>query len=333
MKISKLGDVEQYRLTSLIFIAFVLAACSGGGGGGSDSSSAVNYTGATSQAVVTNSNGDDLSAGAALGVGTGSSTSLVGTATSEVNPPAKLRSLSASMAIKKALGRMDYATDGGNQLAGAMVSDSDILWGTCGGSASYSVTADDVTGDFNGTINFSGYCDDGDTLTGGADFSGNIDINTLAFNSINLSTSSLTITSGGDTFAVAGSFSFTSVMAGSETLLMTLNIRDAAGTVYRIENLQCAITYDSPTFGTDRIRIVSGRYFHPVYGYVDVITTSDFLINSDYPYAGVLLVTGSGGSKAELTANSDAQTFSVMVDADGIGGYDGPATTYRWDSI
>lgn len=336
-KNSGFNAIQKCRPLYVMVLTIGLVACSGGGGGDGGSGSGngpnpVNYTGATTQAAVTNPNGDDLSAGAARGAGAGSSTSLVGVS-AEIDSPVKLRSAAASRALKRALGRMDYSAQSANQLAGAMVSDSGTLSGTCGGSAAYDLTVDDVTGNFNGTVNYSGYCDDADVLTGSASFSGNIDVNTIEFNSIYLSTPAMRITSGGDTFIVTGSFSFTNITAGSESLLMTLNIGDASGTVFRVENFQCMAFYDSPMLGTDGIRILSGRFYHPVHGYVDVVTTSDFLINSDYPYSGVLVVTGSNGSKAELTANSDAQTFAVRVDADGIGGYDGPAATYRWDAI
>lgn len=334
-----------FRLCALLVVVFGLAACGGGGGGGEgdgggSGSSSISYTGVASQAVVTSSNADDLSAGAVLNAGAGTSTSLVGAVTDETGSPATLRSVATSMAIKKALGRMNYTNDG-NQIAGAMVSGSDTMFGNCGGSASYNVSVDDVTGNFNGSANFNGYCDDSDVLTGSMDFSGNLDINALInfdlviFNSINLSTSSLTVITEGDTFTIAGSFSSTGITSNSESIFMTLNIRDAAGMVYRIENFQCMMTYDLQFTGPDRLRIVSGRFYHPAYGYVDIVTTSDFLItgNAEYPYSGVLLVTGNNGSRAELTANSDAQTFGVLVDADGMGGYDGPATFYRWDAL
>jgi hypothetical protein len=50
-------------------------------------------------------------------------------------------------------------------------------------------------------------------------------------------------------------------------------------------------------------------------------------------YAGVLEVTGRGGSKAILTAHSDAQTFEVKADMDGNGIYETGPTVYRWDSL
>lgn len=339
------GIRQPHRLLGGMLLALLLTACGGGGGGGggggsSSSSSGSNtpsYTGITSQAVVTASNADDLSAGAILDAGAGGSASLVGATSNETSPPAKVRSVTASTAIKKALGRLDYSANSG-AVIGAMVTVSDTMPGTCAGSsgsASYSISWDDVTGDFSGTISFNGYCDDGDTLTGSAGFSGNIDPVTDAFTALNFSTSFLTVVSGVDSFTLAGSLAFTAMTPVSENLSMTLDLRDGAGKVYRIESFLCTLTYDSPSAGTDSVRVVSGRFYHPDHGYVDVASTSDFWFTgaSDYPYAGVLVVTGNGGSQAILTANSNAQTFEVKADTDGNGTYETGPTVYRWDSL
>ncbi len=334
------GISQKCRPFGGIFFAILLTACGSGGGGGGGSSdsggaNAFSYTGLSSPAAVTSANADDLSAGAILDAGAGASTSLVGAAGNATSPAAKVRSVTASTAIKRALGRVDHTANSGT-VAGAMVTVSDTMSGTCAGSpgsASYDISWDDVTGDFSGTISFQGYCDDGDTLTGGASFSGNIDPITDAFTALSVSTSSLMVVSGADSFTIAGSLAFTAITSVSENLSMTLNIRDDTGKVYRIENFLCVLMYDSPSLGTDSVRLVSGRFYHPDYGYVEVASASDFQFSgaADYPYAGVLVATGS--SKARLTADSDGQTFEVKADTDGNGTYETGPTVYRWDSM
>ncbi|MEK7207658.1 MAG: hypothetical protein AAB134_07240 [Pseudomonadota bacterium] len=342
MQHHKSGIRQPRRLLGGMFLALLLTACGGGGGGGGGSSSGsgsntLSYTGITSQAAITASNADDLSAGAILDAGAGGSASLVGAMSNETSPPAKVRSVTASTAIKKALGRLDYSANSG-VVIGAMVTVSDTMPGTCAGSsgsASYSISWDDVAGDFSGTISFNGYCDDGVTLTGTAGFSGNIDPVTDAFTALSLSTSSLTVVSGADNFTIAGSLAFTAITSSSDNLSMTLNIRDGTGKVYRIENFLCVLTYDLPFLGMDSVRFVSGRFYHPDHGYVDVVSLSDFrfTLASYYPYVGVLVVTGSSGSQARLTANGDSQTFQVETDTDGNGAYETGPTVYRWDSL
>lgn len=331
------GIWPAFRFICAVFFVVVLAAC-GGGGGGSGSNggpSPVSYTGVTTQAVVTSANADDLSGGAVLGGATGTATSLTGVETDETISPVKMRSVVVSTALKKSLARMNFTAGGNSVVTGVMVSDSGTIPGTCGGSAPYSITLDDVTGDFSMTVSFNGYCDDGDTLTGSVNLSGKMNLVTLDFTALNLSTSSLAVVSGVDSFTIAGSIASTGITSNSENLLMTLDIRDGTGTTYRVQGLNWAMTYDSPSVGADRMRIVSGRFYHPAYGYVDVASTSDFLSlsTSDYPYAGTLVVTGSGGTRAQLTANNDAQTFTVVVDTNGNTIYDEPGTIYRWDSL
>lgn len=343
MQTIKQGIWSACRFVGGVFFAVTLAACGSGGGGGGGSgsssnnggSSQVSYTGVTTQAAVISANADDLSGGAVLGGGAGAATSLIGVAANEASTPAKMRSVVASTALKKSLARMDFTANGISVIAGAMVPHSDTILGACGGNAPYSVALDDVTGDFSGTISFNGYCDDGDTLTGSVNFSGNMNLGTSDFTAFNLSASSLAVVSGADNFTIAGSIASTGITPNSENLLITLDIRDGTGTTYRIQDFKCAMTYDSPSVGTDRMHVISGRFYHPAYGYVDVASTSDFLSlsTSDYPYSGVLVVIGGSGTRAQLTANSDAQTFTVVVDTNGNAIYDEPGTIYRWDSL
>lgn len=332
---------QSCRLFGGMFFALLLTACGSGGGGGdggggdgsssSSGSNTLSYSGITSPAAVTPDNAGVLSGGAILVGDASGSIPLVWAVSSETSPPAKVRSVTASTAIKKALGRLDYTASSG---AFAGVTESGILPGTCAvspGTASYNLSWDDVTDEFSGTISFNGYCEDDETLTGEVSFSGNINLLTDEITALSFSTLYLMVASGSDNFTLAGSFAYTEIITDvSEKLSMTFVIRDGAGKIYRVENYFCVLTHDA--LGIDHVSI-SGRFYHPDYGYVDILSTSDFLFTgaSDYPYAGVLEVSGSG--KAILTAHGDAPTFEVKADTNGDGFYETGPTVYRWDSL
>ena len=86
----------------------------------------------------------------------------------------------------------------------------------------------------------------------------------------------------------------------------------ANGLTYRVENL--AISTSS---GLD----ISGRFYHPVHGYVDVTTTSNFTLVSSNPdkyCGGTLQLTGSAGDVIDFTDTSgDCTTYQVCVTPNG----------------
>jgi hypothetical protein len=83
--------------------------------------------------------------------------------------------------------------------------------------------------------------------------------------------------------------------------------------------------------GYVEVEIISGRYYDPDYGYVEVYTEGPLRIDDgdDWPSDGVLVVTGDtgiagGSTMARLTALSST-TYQVEADTNGDG-------TYDWDS-
>lgn len=72
----------------------------------------------------------------------------------------------------------------------------------------------------------------------------------------------------------------------------------------------------------------SGRFYNADNGYVDFSTPTPMYIdaNAANPTSGVMLFTGSNGSKARLTVNANG-SYLIEVDADGDGSYEW-STTY-----
>ena len=79
---------------------------------------------------------------------------------------------------------------------------------------------------------------------------------------------------------------------------------------------------------------MSGRFYHPDYGFVVVSTQSVFKINSsdDFPSEGVLVAKGSNGSMAQLTVLSST-SLQVEADFDGNGTVDCSSGSFNWTDI
>jgi len=165
---------KGYLVFMLISFALVFSACGGGGGGGGNGGGGgITYTGITTQAAVENVNAKDLSTGAYKGGAMGTSLSLGAVLQAGIDRPYYV---DMALILEEAISQIDLHVPFGIAQTGAIVTDSGTIPGQCGGSVQYAIQADDVTGDFSGTLTFSGYCVQGVTVTGGVNGSGKYDL-------------------------------------------------------------------------------------------------------------------------------------------------------------
>ncbi len=313
-----------------IALTLSLSSCGGGGGGGGGEvpGDAVVYSGATGQTAITETNAKDLVLGAFYG-GPGIST-IAAVPASVSNSPANEtldpRLLKFSSAILDSLMQQELI-GAVSPKPMAIVPITDTTPGNCGGSEVANLNVNDSTGEFNGTLQFNSYCEDATTISGTVNVSGTIDPFTLNMVQMNMSFTSLTVTSGGDSVTMSGSYVLTSM-----TMTMNHRIRDnATRIVYKIESYTVTetdgIDWTETTFS-------SGRYYHPDYGYVELSTISPFrLYLSDFgPATGQLQIAGANGSKALLTAISST-LFEVTADIDGDGTYEWSSGLLRWSDV
>ena len=122
-------------------------------------------------------------------------------------------------------------------------------------------------------------------------------------------------TSGSASIAMAGQVDL-SVSGATLTVTMNMMVQDNnANRVCRVEAYQMIVT-DHGTYAEVNI---SGRFYDPDYGYVDLQTTSNFMIDTsdEYPSSGELVLTGKAGTaggptSARLTAH-DSTSCQVSV--------------------
>jgi hypothetical protein len=322
---------------SLMSLIFWFTACSGGSS--SDSGiSGLTYSGETSPATISEDNADTL-AGSALDAGSSSSSfSLTGLAAlsgpdPEANGSDRPLLLGIARTLEDAAGNVDFAAASAPNAAAALQGENGSLSGSCGGSASYSISVDTNTGAFSGNFSFSGYCADGMTLNGSASFSGIVNTGTETLESFTFSFRSLTATSGTESVTMIGTIA---ISASGSTITMNMTIQNnTTGWMFKVVNYQMVVT----DYGSYDEYSISGRFFDQDYGYVDLETTETIVVYSgdEYPSSGKLTLygeygTAGGRTSAVLTAINDTYC-QVEVDGDGDGIYEVTSGDILWTEL
>ena len=316
-------------------LSFTLIGCGGSGGGssgGGNGNSGLSYTGETAPAEVDEDNADDIAAGA-FAAGQAGMGMTVSEASSDARGATDLqvenyRTLNSPRILGGAARSMDLRPQlhQSSLNAEATYTESGNEYGSCGGQVSYTVEINDISGEFEGSFKFSNFCENGVTISGDTDVEGRADpdtgdIITITFWFDNLSD---------DTMRMDGEiymdFSGFPIICTMDCLLKD----KITGKVYWARNYTVYI-YE---YG-DRIEIqIFGKYYHPVYGCVDVSTEEVFVIydGDDWPSSGILLMLGANDTRAKLTAIDETQC-RIEADTNGDGFYDWDSGPLEWDNM
>ena len=300
----------------LLTIAGCLLFAGCGGGGGSSASVPPAYVGSTAQATVTTTNAKALSEDAYAGSQVSAapiSGAAKGAADGNSQPPL-LQGVASIL-------HSNVATIIGNRTSAAKVAAAATQGTVNGYSGSASYSYDVVAGTRHGTVTFSHYMADStsDTLSGTINFSGPVMLYSTSSDAgsldpFSVTMTNLTVTSGTESFTLTGSMnssiSFTNNIM-TQTLTMSVVLTDnVSNRTYWCKDYAMA-------FSDNGIMTVSGTYYDPAYGYVDISTVTPLAVTriDATPTSGRLLFTGSNGTKARLTFTSGGYT----VDADTTG--------------
>ena len=181
--------------------------------------------------------------------------------------------------------------------------------GDCGGSVS--VTDNSGSGRISGSVTYSDFCMKLDefgasiTMHGKMEFSGTY-TGSPGYEVISALTVSIpylktTLVDAYGTYAdvFSGDMSFTFDASGEVvSVSMAVNFQDG-GETYRIENF--TIVGGS----------ISGRFYHPDHGHVEVSTLVEFVETWDGMYCGGTLVMEAGGDQLQFSANLDCSEYEV----------------------
>ena len=314
----------------LLSLGLTLVACGGGGGGSSYPS--IQYTGETNQATVDETNAADFPVTMLEGSTGSSSTSSFVIGSSTTNPD----NTAPQSAQHTAMLNIVAEQIKNNVINLQNNSDSNIVsavtntgYGTCPENpGSLSVTNNSTQTNLNASFTFNNFCI-GDinisygsetVLNGKINVTGLYDSSTGIIFNMTMSVEYLKLTVRTDTGTAIETFSeefsgaMTATFDGSPSniivsMTLTTNFQ-ANGLTYKVQDL---------VVDTSSGLAISGRFYHPTHGFVDVTTTKNFSLYSTNPdkyCGGSLRITGNGGV-VEFTANVDCTQYSVTFTATG----------------
>ena len=322
-----------WLLLGLTIISFTLLISCGGSSG---SSSGLSYSGSTNAAEISEQNAAQLSANV-MTVGSNSSAlNTIGTMENHSyengSKPFILPAVTA--ALKDAVNQMDLSLSASQDLSAAVQTRTDTVSGNCAagdnGSAAYSIQVNDQTGAFSGSLKFSDFCVDRTMIDGTTTFSGTVDVQAEEMQSFSLTFDDLTVNSGELAFTFDGTFTMNLAASATGATMNLLVKNEMTGDIYQVKDYSISVT----DYYSYKAIEISGTFYDPDNGYVTVATPEPLLYTNSatYPYAGQIVLTGSGGSAAQLTA-VNATTCQLKVDADGDGSYEFDSGEISWDEL
>lgn len=317
--------LQAIMITGLTF----LWACGGGGGGGGDGgiSPSIPYSGLETPAIITDENAETLAVGAYLGIaysgqsGDITPMSLAEQSTSPDEPNLKSVLLFSRIWEETAVDYLTRELSTGPVFL-ATVSIDEPMTGDCRGYADVSGWVDDQTGDFDLDVTYHEYSDDCVVeISGRTKMQGKLDLYGLSINQVKITYEALAVSFEGLYLTQSGVWSgdFRQVPT-----LMTFDLvtRDEiTGKTYWMRDVEMQ---SSPVSGTsDTEYQISGRYYDPDLGYVELTTREPlrFYFEEDYPYQGRVKLAGAGNTAALAEFVSNA-VYRVTCDEDGDGQYD-----------
>ena len=311
-----------------------LVACGGGGGGGGGGDfmpvepTGLTYAGVTSLAVIDSNNAAELASDAFIGGETGSNLGMFSSvADAQSTIERKIKLYEVVQTFNGVLHKIDFNSHRGDLLA--VKTEQDTVLGNCGGVASYTLEMDDSNGSFTGSMSFNDYCNGNTVISGTAGFYGQVTVDASDFLDFNLSIDMVNLTSGDQSYVIDGDV-LVDVSGPSSTATVDMLMEDSSGEVFWVKDYTLAIFE-----GVDYVDIeVSGRFYHPTYGHVDLSTILPVRIFNidDWPSFGELQVAGEDGTKARLLV-FDKNSCRVIADTNGDDIYNYESDYMSWSEL
>ena len=299
-------NLNKSMLASML-MWMILLAC--GGGGGSESSSnpspsSINYNGITTQAVLSEDNAMDLalgsySAGAFGSFASGGTATQSTSSTGQFPNPYRQRMLRS---VRSSILRLPIKVEPKLKTRRPLAASSDEVHGNCGGSLSVEIDVDESTGNFTGNFNYSDFCDSGVIIDGNGRLSGRA--NTAGeIRQFRMSFRSLAITEPEMSYAISGWIDTRLNDDGSVTERMDLLMRDdTTDKIYWANDY----TIETTSFLTGTQSTMTGRYYDPDQGYVEIRTEVPLQAESyGTPTNGTLMVSGRNNTWVRMSFNED----------------------------
>lgn len=315
--------IQLFAKVFFLSVGLTLVACGSSGGGSAYPN--IQYTGATTQAIITDANASDFPIVMLEGSSSSSSSNPFGAAIdNNARQSAQHIAMLNILAEQIKNNIFNQQNNSDNNLASAA---TETTAGTCPTNpGSVTITDNSTQTNLNGSFTFNNYCE-GDINFGGEiilhgrmNYSGTLFFsgNDPIFQSMTISIEylKLTVRTNTETYSEEFSGSMTVTFDGTASnnildLTVTTNFQ-ANGLTYKIENLE---------IDTSSGLNIRGRFYHPIHGYVDVVTTTNFNLvpgsNPEKYCDGSLQLTGSGDDVIDFTADVSCTTYTVCVTPNG----------------
>lgn len=302
---------QLFAKSLTLSLGLTLAACGGGGGGTTYPS--IQYTGTTSPATVTAANADEFPVAMLEGSTSSAEANPYGAAlNSETTPDAQHTAMLNILAeqVKNNIIARNNNTD--NNIASAATQSQS---GTCPTHpGSMTVTDNSTQTSINASITYDNFCignfstDNLEmSIHGRMRFGGSlISTDPLIIRSITMSIEYMKLTVRNISGTFSEEFSGSMTITFDETtnnnitnMSISTNFQ-ANGLTYKVENL---------VVDTSSGLNISGRFYHPVHGYVDVTTTQNFTlisIDPDKYCGGKMELVGTDVSSVSTTIEFEA---------------------------
>jgi len=320
---------KHYRQTAafigILWVLMILVGCSGGGSGAPPT---LNYSGVTTPITIDADNAEVLLVGAYEGGLVASVFNILGAAQVEsshsITTP---RMLTLAEVFETFLYELDMQPQQPAPYAGAIITDSETLFGSCGGSVYYDVGLDSIFGDFSGTADFREYCDASNpdlVLDGITDFSGDYDVFSLEIDDFTFIFRDFNVTSSAGSYILNGSLNGSASATRADINTSSVLQDVSTGKTYWLKDFVIKAVRGNGFVDIE----LNGRYYDHDYGYVDVSTTEPFRVYDyeDWPASGILAMQGAEGEQGGNTMARlivlDADTFQIEADTDGDGSFD-----------
>ena len=323
------------KLLSILVLltgVLLLGGCGGGSSSDDGDGAEIIYSGSTEQAVISEENGQELVASSmSAGVTSAAVSTSVTASVDNASDQGRitLQALNPLIALVTDLQTVDISGEDYEAVSAALHSHTRTVEGDCGGTRTVTLSYDD-DGIFTAAVEYDSYCNNAVTIVGDAEFSGTLNIETEQYVNYVAEFDDLSLSTDTIAYSIDGSID-TDVSTSGLDMLMTLNVLDETeNRVYRIEDYSYSITFTDSAYNY----AISGRFYHPDYGYVSLETTEIFYVNNDedYPYAGQIVVTGASSTAVSLTALSSSEC-QVDIDVNGDGTYDISTGPIPWTAL
>jgi len=336
--------MKKINILLSAMLILILTACGGGGGGGtsgtttSDSSGgaassgtvsngSVTYSGVTEQADLNESSSREFGNNSMLGYE--STASSLGSVRSDESKKEYAGLPSSILLMTKDIINETTNIDLNSR---AVTTNSSTVSGSCGGSATVSMTVDDTAETVDFEIAYNNFCYAGITNDGSVSISANYSGSSVSWSSLDsveLRYDQFQMEISNTSYIANGTINI-SIGATSETVILNITMDSPSdnNTIY-LENMRCSIykspgyyTYQDTIYGYSSSLYLSGRIYMSDYGYVTVSTEEMVYINSYGNYiGGKILMNGSDG-KSVLMEYSPNSADSLTADLDGDGLYE-----------